>query len=61
MPPFATRTGDAKLTALRRLSARCAEIGGVNLSQGVCDLPTPEPVRNAAKAAIDKKRQAWCD
>lgn len=59
MPPFATRTGDVKLTALRRLSARCAEIGGVNLSQGVCDLPTPDALRVAAKAAIDNDQSIY--
>lgn len=41
------------MTALRRLSARCAEIGGINLSQGVCDLPAPAELKEAAKRAID--------
>ena len=31
----------------------CERAGGVNLSQGVCDLIVPEPVRRAAKHAID--------
>ena len=59
MPPFADRTADVRLTALRRLSARCAEIGGVNLSQGVCDLPTPEALKRAAKRAIDDDRSIY--
>lgn len=59
MPSFAKRTGNIQLTALRRLSARCAEIGGVNLSQGVCDLPTPEVLRAAAKTAIDNDHSIY--
>jgi len=51
-PPLAERVRDARQTALRRLSARCQEIGGVNLSQGVCDLPAPETVKEAARQAI---------
>jgi len=35
------------------MSVECEKVGGVNLSQGVCDLAAPEPVRLAAKAAID--------
>ena len=35
------------------MSVECERVGGVNLSQGVCDLAVPEPVVNAAKAAID--------
>ena len=38
---------------LRSMSVECEKVGGVNLSQGVCDLTIPEPVRTAAKHAID--------
>ncbi len=38
---------------LRAMSVECERVGGVNLSQGVCDLAVPEPVTRAAKAAID--------
>ena len=39
---------------LRSMSVECERIGGVNLSQGVCDLVIPKPVREAAKTAIDE-------
>lgn len=39
---------------LRSMSVECEKVGGVNLSQGVCDLTIPEPVRSAAKRAIDE-------
>lgn len=38
---------------LRSMSVQCEKVGGVNLSQGVCDLTIPAPVREAAKHAID--------
>lgn len=38
---------------LRAMSVECERVGGVNLSQGVCDLAVPAPVTRAAKAAID--------
>lgn len=39
---------------LRAMSVQCERVGGVNLSQGVCDLAVPQPVVEAAKAAIDR-------
>lgn len=50
---LADRVADVRQTALRRISARCAELGGINLSQGICDLPAPPEVKEAAKRAID--------
>ncbi len=38
---------------IRLMSRRCMELGGVNLGQGICDQPTPDVVKAAAKAAID--------
>ena len=34
------------------MSAICQEIGGINLSQGVCDQPAPDAVKAAAQRAI---------
>ena len=52
-PSFAKRVGDVQQTDIRRMSAVCQEVGGINLSQGVCDQPAPEAVKAAAKRAID--------
>ncbi|MBF0119166.1 MAG: pyridoxal phosphate-dependent aminotransferase [Desulfobacterales bacterium] len=38
---------------IRNMSIECDRIGGINLSQGVCDLEVPEIVRSGAKEAID--------
>ena len=50
---FADRVSELKQSDIRRFSALCASVGGVNLSQGVCDQPSPDEVKAAAKAAID--------
>ncbi|MDH3441370.1 MAG: aminotransferase, partial [Gammaproteobacteria bacterium] len=44
---------------LRAMSVECERVGGVNLSQGVCDLAVPEPVAKAAKAAIDAGNNSY--
>ncbi|HYF52455.1 MAG TPA: pyridoxal phosphate-dependent aminotransferase, partial [Planctomycetota bacterium] len=39
---------------IRNMSIECAKVGGINLSQGVCDTEVPVEVRRAAQAAIDE-------
>ncbi|MCP4593320.1 MAG: pyridoxal phosphate-dependent aminotransferase [bacterium] len=58
-PPFAKRVGDAQPSDIRRMSARCQQVGGINLSQGVCDQPAPDAVKAAAKQAIDEDRAIY--
>ena len=37
---------------IRSMTLACSDIGGINLAQGVCDLPLPAPVEIGAKNAI---------
>lgn len=37
---------------IRAMSVECDKVGGVNLAQGVCDTPIPEPVLESAIQAI---------
>jgi len=39
---------------IRNMSIECDKIGGINLSQGVCDTEVPVVVRRAAQEAMDK-------
>jgi aminotransferase len=50
---FADRVRSIKQSDIRRFSAICAAMNGVNLSQGVCDQPAPGVVKGGAKQAID--------
>ena len=49
----AKRTRGIAQSDIRLMSRRCMDVGGVNLGQGICDQPTPDIVKAAAKAAID--------
>lgn len=51
--PIADRVQSIQQSDIRRFSAICAAVNGVNLSQGVCDQPAPAEVKQAAKQAID--------
>ena len=51
--PIADRVKSISQSDIRRYSAICAAVNGVNLSQGVCDQPAPDAVKEAAKQAID--------
>ena len=39
---------------IRRMTIECNRMGGINLAQGVCDLPVPPAVKRGAQAAIDQ-------
>lgn len=41
------------------MTRACDAVGGINLGQGVCDLPTPAPVALAAHAAIDAGKAVY--
>ena len=57
--PFADRVKSIKQSDIRRFSAICAAMNGVNLSQGVCDQPAPDAVKVAAKRAIDEDKASY--
>ncbi len=50
--PIADRVRSISQSDIRRFSAICAAMKGVNLSQGVCDQPAPDVVKQAATDAI---------
>lgn len=53
------RVRSIKQSDIRRFSAICQALGGVNLSQGVCDQPAPDAVKQAAKRAIDDDKASY--
>ncbi len=50
---FADRVTSIQQSDIRRFSAICAAMNGANLSQGVCDQPAPDVVKQGAKQAVD--------
>ncbi|PIP81570.1 MAG: aminotransferase [Elusimicrobia bacterium CG_4_9_14_3_um_filter_62_55] len=49
---LASRCETLTQSEIRAMSIECERLGGVNLSQGVCDMPLPRPLIDAAAAAI---------
>ncbi len=51
--PLAARTDALRQSDIRAVTFAVNAAGGINLGQGICDLPTPDPIKAGAKAAID--------
>jgi len=56
---FAGRVRNLKQSSIRSMTRRAAEMGGVNLSQGLCDLPTPDKIKQAACDAVNGDRNVY--
>ena len=55
-PSISKRLHELAQSDIRAMTRRCMEVGGINLGQGICDLPTPPLVRDAAiQAILDRK------
>ncbi len=48
-----SRLAKLAISDIRAMTIACQAKGGINLGQGVCDLPTPEPVAQGAIRAIE--------
>lgn len=57
------KTKGLKQSSIRAASVRCAEVGGINLGQGVCDLPIEDVIKKSADDAIlhDKSLYSACE
>ena len=56
MNPISDRLRGLVQSDIRRMSRECERVGGINLGQGICDLPTiPELVEGACDAIVANK------
>jgi len=56
--PRSRRLADLVQSDIRAMTRECERVGGINLGQGICDLPTPPLVRDGAiRAILDRKSQ----
>ncbi|CAN5544973.1 pyridoxal phosphate-dependent aminotransferase [soil metagenome] len=53
MKPLSSRTESLRQSDIRAVTFAVNRVDGINLGQGICDLPTPDPIKEAAKEAID--------
>lgn len=51
---LSTRAGASLQSEIRNMSIECERVGGINLSQGVCDTPVPVDVQNGAFEGIEE-------
>lgn len=52
MMRIGSRLARLAISDIRAMTRACDAVGGINLGQGVCDLPTPPPVADAAVEAV---------
>ncbi len=52
MKTLARRTDALTQSDIRAITRLVNAVGGINLGQGICDLPTPEPIKRGAQQAI---------
>ena len=53
------RSKPLKQSGIRAATVRCAEVKGINLGQGVCDMPMQQEIKQAAFAAIDANKNLY--
>ena len=53
------RASPLKQSGIRAASVRCSEIDGINLGQGVCDIPTDDAIKSAAAKAIAENKNLY--
>ncbi|MEM1042118.1 MAG: pyridoxal phosphate-dependent aminotransferase [Bacteroidota bacterium] len=56
---LAARTDALRQSDIRAVTFAVNAAGGINLGQGICDLPTPDPIKAGAHAAIDGDRSIY--
>ena len=56
---IARRVRNLVQSDIRRMTRECDAVGGINLGQGICDLPTPPAVAAGAKRAIDERKSTY--
>lgn len=59
MSKTSDRTSHLKQSGIRNASTRCAEIGGINLGQGICNIPTPDDIKQQAYHAIASNKNTY--
>lgn len=53
------KTKNLKQSGIRIASTRCAAMGGINLGQGICDIPTDDLIKQAAYQAIENNKNIY--
>ena len=57
--PRSKRLAGLVQSDIRAMTRACERVDGINLGQGICDLPTAAPVRDGAIAAIRERKSTY--
>lgn len=56
---LSTRLQHLRQSDIRAVTKLVNEVGGINLGQGICDLPTPAPIKRGAQLAIENDQSIY--
>ncbi len=59
MKPLSSRTRTLKQSGIRAVTQMVNRYNGINLGQGICDLPAPVPVKEGAIEAINQDESVY--
>jgi len=59
MKPLSSLTQSLAQSDIRSITARVNAVDGINLGQGICDMPAPDPIKAGAKKAIDNDKSIY--
>jgi aminotransferase len=59
LKPLASRTDALRQSDIRAVTFAVNRVNGINLGQGICDLPTPDPIKEGATGAIAADRSIY--
>ena len=59
MKELSRRTHNLVQSDIRAITGMVAAVNGINLGQGICDMPVPDPVKRAAQEAIDDDQAVY--
>lgn len=59
MLKISEHTKNLQQSGIRNASTRCNQIGGINLGQGVCDLPIVDSIKQSANAVINSDKNIY--
>ena len=59
MKKLSSRTKHLVQSDIRAVTRMINEAGGINLGQGICDLPTPDAIKEGAQRAIAENRSIY--
>lgn len=59
MKALSRRTLNLAQSDIRAVTGLVKAVDGINLGQGICDMPVPKPIKEAACRAIDENRSVY--